>query len=91
MTRSASRRMRRSRQEQGEIVGRFESSGLEAKQFCRREGVALSNLQRWRRGVAVATRPGFVELLPPTPSATPSSRWSVELVLPNGACLRFRE
>ena len=91
MPRSSRRRERRSRKEQQELVEQFETSGLVAQQFCRREGVALSSLQRWRR---TAARPGpadFVELLPSTRPTTTPPNWFVEVVFPNGTSLRFRE
>ena len=62
--RSTGRRNRRSNQEQQDLVERFEASGLVAKQFCRRGGVALSNLQRWRRRTTQAPAAEFVELVP---------------------------
>ena len=90
MSRGRGRQVRRSGKEQRDLVARFESSGLGARQFCLREGVSPSSLQRWRR-LASSTRPaGFVELLPARSSAVPAI-WAVEIVLPNGACFRFRE
>ena len=91
MTRSVRRRVRRSRPEQRELVGRFESSGLGAKEFCRQAGVAFSSLQRWRRRADSTHGAGFVEIVAPAQSVAPAPSWSVEVMLPNGACLRFRE
>lgn len=91
MSRSTGRRVRRSKKEQRELVERFEASGLVARQFCRREGVALSSLQRWRRRTAQAGPAGFVELVPAARPNTAPASWSVEVVFPNGTSLRFRE
>jgi hypothetical protein len=91
MPKSRSSRRRRTEAQWSEILGRFESSGLDAIEFCRREGLALSSLQRWRRRQDSATAAEFVELVPTTTPATPSpSAWSFDVGLPNGVCLRFR-
>ena len=74
-----------------EIVRRFEASGLSSAAFCRREGVALSSLQRWRKRITSRGDSRFVELVPPATSSSPSSSgWSLELTLPNGASLRIQ-
>jgi len=89
--------VRRSERQWVEILRRFGSSGLGARGFSRREGVSLSSLQRWRRRLGPAVAGDFVELVPPTAARpTPAIQagapsWSLEVVLPNGACLRFRE
>ena len=87
-------RVRRSRRAQQEIIERFEASGLAQGEFCRREGIALSSLQRWRKRSRQAVRSDFVELRPAVMTATApeaAARWTVEVMLPNGACIRFRE
>lgn len=70
------------------ILQRLHTSGLSLPAFCRREGVALSSLQRWRRRLDPAGRSEFVELEPA--SASMPSRWELEIALPNGVELRFR-
>ena len=84
------RRVRRGEKEWYKIVRRFESSGLAGAVFCQREGLALSSLQRWRQRLSSRGSGPFVEIVPPTVAApAPSSAWSCELMLPNGASIRF--
>jgi len=91
MGRNRRRGVRRGEKEWAKIVHRFESSGLTGAAFCQREGLALSSLQRWRQRLPSRGVASFVELVPPTVSAPPSSSgWSVELTLPNGASVRFQ-
>ena len=74
-----------------EILRRFEASGLSLGAFCRREGVAQSSLQRWRKRIVSRGDTRFVELVPPAAASRPSSSgWSLELTLPNGASLRIQ-
>jgi len=91
MGRNRRRGMRRGEKEWAKIVQRFESSGLAGTAFCQREGLALSSLQRWRQRLASRGTAPFIELVPP-PAATPtfSSGWSLEVMLPNGASVRFQ-
>lgn len=65
-----------------EILSRFEASGLGATAFCRREGVGVGSLQRWRERLknppapapTVTTRPMPPEDAPaPLASSTSSS------------------
>jgi hypothetical protein len=91
MGRNRRRGVRRGEKEWSKIVGRFESSGLAGRVFCQREGLALSSLQRWRQRMASPGAAPFVELVPRAVSApAPSSGWSCELTLPNGASVRFQ-
>jgi len=91
MGRDRRRVVRRGEKEWSKIVHRFESSGLAGTVFCQREGLALSSLQRWRQRLSSRCSAPFVELVPPTVSASaPSSGWSCELTLPNGASVRFQ-
>jgi len=88
MPRDRRRRQRRTDAEWVEILRRFKASGLGRREFCRREGLALSSFQRWRDRASRASDPGtFVELVPSTPAR---SGWECELSLPNGVCLRLR-
>ena len=89
MPRDGRHRRRRTEAERVEILRRFKASGLGRREFCRREGLALSSFQRWRdRAGRPSDRSGFVELVP---SSTPArSDWELELSLPNGVCLRLR-
>lgn len=88
-----SRGLRKRRSEpSGEIIRRSATSGLSSSEFCRREGLALSSLQRWRARLTEPSLSGeFVELIPPPAAeAGATSPWMVELTLPGGMCLRFR-
>ena len=90
MPRSRSHRTRRTASQWTEILRRFESSGLDSRAFCRREDLALSSFQRWRRRLGSVAAAEFVELVPTSSSSVPLSRWSVDVSLPNGVCLRFQ-
>ena len=90
MPRSRNRRKRRSEAEWAEILRRFESSGLASRSFCRREGVALSSFQRWRRRLGSVAAAEFVELVPTSSSNVSSVSWSLDVSLPNGVGLRFQ-
>ena len=46
-----------------ERLGRYESSGLSAAEFCREEGVSTASLYSWRRRL-----PRFVEVALPVAS-----------------------
>jgi len=73
-----------------EILKRFESSGLSVRDFCRREGLASSSFQRWRNRLGSVAAAEFVELVPAVQPSAASSRWSLDVSLPNGVCLRFQ-
>ena len=90
MSKKSARRPRRDKKQWTEIFKRFDSSGLGPRDFCRREDLALSSFQRWRRGLGSVARAEFVELAPTVPSSTTSSDWSLDIELPNGVCLRFQ-
>jgi hypothetical protein len=93
MPRNRRHRQRRTEAEWTEILDRFKASALGGREFCRREGLALSSFQRWRnRAGRPSGRSALVELVP---SSTPApavrkSDWELELSLPNGVCLRLR-
>ena len=89
MAKKKVRRPRRDRKQWTEIVKRFESSGLSTRDFCRREGLASSSLQRWRLRLGSVATPEFVEIVPETASSTSSADWSLDVSLPNGVSLRF--
>jgi len=84
------RRKRRTEAEWSEILRRLESSGLSPRSFCRREGLALSSLQRWRRQIDATPAGQFVEVVPSMSPESAPSGWTLELALPNGTCLRLR-
>ncbi len=90
MPKSHSNRTRRTKAQWTEILGRFETSGHDSREFCRREGLALSSFQRWHRQLRSVGAADFVELMPTSdPSVSPSS-WSLDVSLPNGVSLRFQ-
>ena len=90
MPEARARRVRRTKTQWVEIIRRFETSGLGSRKFCRRNGLALSSLQRWRGRLGSMSRTAFVELVPEGPSSDPAPSWSLEVSLPSGVCLRFR-
>ena len=85
------RRVRRTEKQWTEILLRFEASGLSSPEFCKREGLTPSSLQRWRSRCGQAQEPQFVELTPPsTTTADSPASWGLELSLPDGTCVRLR-
>ena len=90
MPKSPSNRTRRTESQWTEILREFESSRLDSREFCRREGLALSSFQRWRRQLGAVAASEFVELVPASSPSVPSSNWSLDVSLPNGVGLRFQ-
>ncbi len=90
MPKSRGRRPRRTKEQWTEILRRFESSGLGPREFCRREDLAPSSLQRWRAQISLAPAVEFVELTPTSTPGTSAASWTLDLSLPNGVCLRLR-
>ena len=92
MPRNRRRGVRRNEQQWTEILRRFEASGLKSREFCRRDGVPLSSLQRWQRRLLSVSPAKFVELVSPAsaPTTAAAASWSLEVSLPNGASLRFQ-
>ena len=92
MPRKRTRGVRRNEQQWAEILRRFETSGLGSREFCHRDGVALSSLQRWQRRLGAARPAKFVELASPASalSSAAAASWSLEVSFPNGASLRFQ-
>jgi hypothetical protein len=89
MPKSRSNRTRRTKAQWTEILREFESSGVDSRGFCRREGLALSSFQRWRRRLGSVAASEFIELVPTSSPSVPSSSWSLDVSLPNGVALRF--
>ena len=90
MPNSRSKRTRRTKAQWSEILERFDLSDQDQRQFCRREGLALSSLQRWRRRLGSVAAAEFVELVPTSSPSIPSSTWSLDVSLPKGVSLRFQ-
>ena len=55
MPKSPSNRTRRTKAQWTEILREFGSSGVDSREFCRREGLALSSFQRWRHRLGVVS------------------------------------
>ena len=91
MARSLGLRKRRTHAQWNAVLRRFATSGLSSREFCGREGVALSSLQRWRGRLGEASSAaGFVELTAPPAAVSEQTSWVVELTLPNGVILRLQ-
>jgi hypothetical protein len=75
---------RRTPEEWMELVKRQKESGLSQAAYCRRKGVTLTSLEKWKSRYLLT--PGFVDL---TLKATESA-WTMELELPHGVVLRIR-
>lgn len=83
------KRRRRERTEWVEIVRRFEGSGMSIREFCVAEGLSMSSFQRWRATLGPTAVAEFTELVPASAPQV-SESWTLEIALPNGACLRYR-
>jgi hypothetical protein len=92
MPRKRARGVRRNEQQWTEILQRFRASGLGSRDFCRRDGVPLSSLQRWQRRLRSVPAAKFVELVAPAsvPTTAVPTSWSLEVSFPSGASLRFQ-
>ena len=88
MPKKPTNRTRRTRAQWSEILRRFQSSVQDSQEFCRREGLALSSFQRWRRQLGSVAE--FVELAPAVRSSDEADKWSLDVSLPNGVSLRFQ-
>ena len=94
-------RTRRSAQEWRKILARCERGGQSHREFCEKEGLALSTFQWWRRKLGAVRKERenpdttwFVELSDEgadTEEFVPDARvWDVELELGGGMVLRLR-
>jgi len=95
MPSSRHKRTRRTKTQWFQILERFDLSNEDPRQFCRREGLALSSFQRWRRQLGSVAPTGFVQLVPTSSPSTanltvPQANWSLDVSLPSGVCLRFQ-
>lgn len=71
---------------------RFEASGLTQVDFCKREGIGIWSLRKWRERVGrrPAPEPGFIEIPPPSERRVPPGpSTSLVVELPGGIVLRF--
>ena len=83
---SSNGKVRRSRDEWNEIIARFAKSGLNQREFCRREKIKKSSFDRWRKRLAEKVRNDFVDV---TPGRGNSSSWVVEVELAGGTIVRI--
>lgn len=81
-------RVRRSEAEWRELFSRYEKSGLNAREFCGKEGIGHESFRRWR--IKLSTEPEQSAFVPVTsePSSPPS--WVLEITLPDGFSLRLQ-
>lgn len=71
-----------------ELCERQEGSGLSISAFCARHRIGVSTFYAWRRRLAWASAPAFVELTSsPEPAPSPPP---IELVLPAGVTVRVQ-
>lgn len=85
MENSKKQYQRRSEAEWQKIVSRYQSSGLSQAKFCKRECIAPSTLQKWRKRLSGSE--SFISL----PAIIPqSSHYQLEVELPSGAVIRIK-
>ncbi len=94
MVTATNKKARRSRGEWQQLVEAHAASGLTQAAFCRREGLALSTFQYWKRQLAADGRAD-----PPADEATVidlgaleerPAGWEVEIALGDGVSLTLR-
>jgi hypothetical protein len=84
-------RVRRTEAEWREMVSRFRTSGMSVREFCRKERLKVSSLQRWQGRLKEAgVRQDFVAVVPTAVPIGSSRTWVVEVTLPDGSQLRFQ-
>jgi hypothetical protein len=88
--RTVRRRVYRRQAEWADIVARHEQSGLSRREFCEREGLALSSLSRWQQKLRAGEPPQFIDVTPGQAAMSSASDWDIEVELPNGIKLRLR-
>jgi len=88
-------RRRRSRAEAAQVAGEYESSGLSRVEFCRKHGLSLATLARYRKRQAQGnTAPGnrWVAVEVAGANSPPDSRWNsgLAVALPGGRRIEVR-
>jgi transposase-like protein len=81
-------RRRRSRAEVEQVAGEYEASGLSRVEFCRKHGLSLATLARYRKRAQSKAAPGnrWVAVEVAGASSTLESRWNsgLAVALPGG-------
>ena len=100
MRKQADGKVRRSQEEWERILDRFHSSGMTGAAFCRRENLAKSSFEKWRKKIgrrSKAVAPTFVEWPTPADPALASTTISpalssgeLELSFPGGVVIRWK-
>ena len=100
MRKQADGKVRRSREEWERIFDRFHSSTMTGAAFCRREKIAKSSFEKWRKKTgrrSKAVPPTFVEWPTPTDPTLTSpvtpprlSSGELELSFPGGVVIRWK-
>ena len=84
----APRRRRRNREEANQVVAEYEASGMSRQEFCRKHGLAVVTLERYRRRLrkGASGEVGWVAVeVKGHQPAVPQGAWSgLALVLPGG-------
>jgi hypothetical protein len=70
------------------ILNAFRRSGLSRRAFCAETGVPVSTLTRWLVREPTTTPITFAEIQAP---ASPTVTWALEVALPGGVILRWRD
>jgi len=89
-------RVRRTEAEWREVLSRWKTSRLTAREFCRKESIQATSFHRWQQRLSGSS--GHDEFIPvvaastsiSTPTTSSTSSWTVEVTLPNGVQLRFQ-
>ncbi len=85
---TSSKRIRRNASDWQELISRFEKNGQATREFCKKEGISLESLRRWRIKLNSATQESA--FVPVTSELLPSSSWTLEITLPDGLSLRLQ-
>ncbi len=88
-------RRRKTATERAEILENFHNSGLTHRAFAQTHNIALSTLSKCltdaKRKSNAPSPVLFRELRVPTPPASSTMQWAVEIVSPDGLMIRCRE
>jgi len=82
-------RNKRSSEEWFSLIEECRASGLTVKDFCSIKGIHPSNFYYWVRRQRSANEAGFLPVTISKPAAHTISQQKVEIVYPNGVCLKF--